>query len=115
MSIYPSTLDTIRRRLNARVAAGDFTAEAAEKLFAASQFQNTSQAEARSNKFWMTSHPIPHDDSGVELLLGNWGGEGVYFWLQDTMLENIVAQIGKPHVLELESGPINSLPRLVGL
>lgn len=102
VGIYPSTLATIRRRLDARTAAGDLTAETADGLFAASPFHHHSQGVSRSNKFWMTSHPISHDDIGVELLLGNWGGEGVYFWLRDPMLEKIVACIGKPRVLELE-------------
>ena len=49
----------------------------------------------------MTSHPLGTDDSGVELLLGNWGGESVYFWLQDNFLEGLVSCIGRPRVLEI--------------
>jgi hypothetical protein len=103
--VYPSTLATIRQRLDARVAAGDFSAEIADQLLEASPFHQ--QADSRSNKFWVTSHPIEHDDSSVELLLGNWGGEGVYFWLEDEGLKNLVAKIGKPRVLEM-AVPINA-------
>jgi len=38
----------------------------------------------------------------VELLLGNWGGEAVYFWLENTKLKSLVANLGKPRVLETD-------------
>lgn len=101
--IYPSTLETVRRRLDIQVAGGVFSAEVADALFAASPFNfNSEQLESRSNKFWMTSHPRRViDDSGVTLLLGNWGGESVYFWLRDTALQKLVASTGVPRVLEM--------------
>lgn len=108
--VHPSTLETTRNRLDARVVAGDFSAEVADELFKASPLQNREQLEARANRFWMTSHPLEIDDCGVELLLGNWGGEAVYFWLQDNRLETIVASIGKPRVLELVV-PVNTTDR----
>jgi hypothetical protein len=49
----------------------------------------------------MTSDPVLIDDSGVALLLGNWGGESTYFWLQDKRLEKLVTSIGRPRVLEI--------------
>jgi hypothetical protein len=57
--------------------------------------------EARSGKFWMTSHPFPADHHGVELLLAHWGGEGVYFWLEDGQLIELVKGIGRPRVIEV--------------
>jgi hypothetical protein len=99
--IYASTLETIRRRLDAQVAAGVFSAEIADALFAQSPFHHDEQSGPRSNKFWMTSHPVGIEHSGVTLLLGNWGGEAVYFWLKDAMLEELVAGIGKPRVIEM--------------
>jgi hypothetical protein len=94
-------LETIRRRLDAQVAAGVFSAEIADALFAQSPFHHDEQSGPRSNKFWMTSHPVGIEHSGVTLLLGNWGGEAVYFWLKDAMLEELVAGIGKPRVIEM--------------
>jgi hypothetical protein len=41
------------------------------------------------------------DDSGVSLLLGNWGGESVYFCPRDSKLENLVAATGISRVLEM--------------
>ena len=101
--IYPSTLGTIRRRLDTQVAASVFSAEVADALFAASPLNfNSEQLKARSNKFWMTSHPRQViGDSGVSLLLGNWGGESVYFWLRDAALKELVARTGVPRVLEM--------------
>ena len=107
--IYPSTLETLRRRLDIQVAAGVFSAEVSNALFAASPLNfDSEQLESRSNKFCMTSHPreVVHD-SGVTLLLSNWGGELVYFWLQDVALQRLVATTGVPRVLEI-AVPLNT-------
>jgi hypothetical protein len=97
--IYISNFAAIRRRLDAQVAAQVLSAETADALFAASPFQQPN--ETRSGKFWMTSHPLSTDDSGVELLLAHWGGEGVYFWLNDPELIEVVKSFGRPRVIEL--------------
>jgi hypothetical protein len=99
--IYVSTLDATRRRLEAQVAAGEFSAGIANALFGESPFHHPEQVEPRSNKFWMTSHLVEIGDGGVTLLLGNWGGEAVYFWLDDPQLKEAVAGIGKPRVVEV--------------
>jgi hypothetical protein len=99
--IYPSTMGKIQQRLNAQVSAGVLSSKEADDLFAGSPFHNKEQYSPRSDRFWLTSHPIQIDDSGVTLLLGNWGGESVYFWLKDPVLKKIVAGIGKPRVLEI--------------
>jgi hypothetical protein len=99
--VNTSTLETIRRRLDAQVAASVFSAKTADALFAGSPFHHKEQSGARINKFWMTSHPLGSDDGGVMPLLGSWGGEAIYFWLQDATLKKLVAGIGKPRVLEL--------------
>ncbi len=69
--IYPATLDTLRRRLDALVTAGSLAAHDAEALFAASPCHHQEQQPGRLGKFWLTSEPVLTDDSGVELLLGN--------------------------------------------
>ena len=69
--IHLSTLQTLRRRLDAQVAAKTFSASGAAALYAASPFHE--QEEIRSGRFWMTSNPAATDDHGVRLLLGNWG------------------------------------------
>lgn len=99
--IWLSTPETTRQRLKAQVAAGHLSTEIAEALFAESPFNNSEQAKARSDRFWMVSHPVEIADGGVTLLLDNWGGEAVYFWLTDPDLRKVVAAIGKPRVLEL--------------
>jgi hypothetical protein len=99
--IFPGTLDTLRQRLDAQAAAGLFTAADAEALHAASPCHHREQQAGRLGKFWMTSDPILTDDGGVELLLGNWGGEATYFWLEDKRLEELVASIGRPRILEI--------------
>lgn len=98
--IYPSSLDTIRSRFAAQVNAGAFTQEVADRLFADSPYQSD-QLDARSGKFWMTSHPVDIQDGGVELLLESWGGEAAYFWQQDTTLQDMLKNMGRPRVLEI--------------
>lgn len=49
----------------------------------------------------MTLHPVAPDDSGVELLVGHWGGEIAYFWLRDQALIDRVAALGRGRVVEV--------------
>lgn len=98
--IHVSNLGAIRVRLAAQVAAGSFSQDVADRLFADSPFQSD-QLGSRSNKFWMVSHPIDVEDSGVELLLESWGGEAAYFWQRDDALQEMLKGIGRPRVLEI--------------
>lgn len=97
--VYVSTLEHIRRRLDVQVSARTLSAETADALYAASPFHQ--QHDSRAGKSWMTSHPISTDNSGVELLMKLWGGEGVYFWLRDPKLIERVRSFGRPRVIEL--------------
>lgn len=105
--IYLSSLDTIQSRFVAQVAAGAFTQEIADRLFADSPYQSD-QLGSRSNKFWMVSHPVDIEDSGVEPLLENWGGESAYFWQRDAALRDLLKQIGRPRVLEIAMPLVHS-------
>lgn len=99
--IYPGTLDTLRRRLDAQVTAGALSAADADKLYKASPCHHPEQQPGRLGKFWMASEPIRADDGGVEPLLESWGGESTYFWLKDERLKALVATIGQPRILEV--------------
>jgi hypothetical protein len=94
-----STLSGLQTRLDAQVETGAITAASAAALFATSPFHQ--QRESRSNKFWMTSHPIAIDDGGVEPLMAHWGGEGASMWMKDPMLLGQVAALGAPRILEV--------------
>ena len=98
--IYPSSLDNIRSRFDAQVVAGAFSQEVADRLFADSPYQSD-QFDARSGKFWMTSHPIGIEDGGVAVFMESWGGEAAYFWQQDAALQDMLKQLGRPRVLEI--------------
>jgi hypothetical protein len=100
IGLYPSSLATIRQRLDAHCASRIPTAETADALFEASPFHNDTFG-GRTGKVWMVSHPRDVGDSGVILLLSNWGGESVYFGLQGGDLQRLVAAIGTPRVLEV--------------
>lgn len=97
--IQLSTLSGLQARLDAQVEAGSITAEAAAALFAASPFHQ--QQKSRSNKFWMTSHPIAIDNRGVAPLLAHWGGEGASMWMKDPALLGQVASLGSPRIIEV--------------
>lgn len=99
--IYPGTLETLQMRLDALVKAGSIKAVDAAALYAASPCHHPEQQPGRLGKFWMSSDPIATDDGGVELLLGNWGGEATYIWLDDPRLEKLVSGIGRARILEL--------------
>ncbi|RUT25663.1 hypothetical protein C0V97_10120 [Asaia sp. W19] len=71
--IYSSTLNNVRSRFAAQVAAGVFSQGIADQLFADCPYQSD-QRDSRSNKFWMISHPIEIKNGDVELLLKSWGG-----------------------------------------
>ena len=106
-----STPDSLRTRLSTRVAAGDFDQTVADQLFMASPF-HSDQLGARSNKFWMTSHPIAIDDSGVEPLMARWGGEVASFWLKDAGLLTTLTGVGRRCIVELASSTGADPPRL---
>ena len=98
--IQLSTIDTLSARLAAQVAAGTLSRAEADGVFAASPF-HSNQIESRADKYWMVSTPVPPDDSGVELLLGHWGGEVAHFWLRDQGLIDRVEGIGRGRVIEV--------------
>lgn len=95
-----STIETLRARLDAQVQTGFLSSVEADSLFAASPF-HSDQHGARVGKYWMTSHPVAPEDSGVELLVGRWGGEVAYFWLRDQALIDRVAALGRGRVVEV--------------
>jgi hypothetical protein len=99
VGVYLSNLEAIRRRLNVLVEARVLSADQADALYAASPFHE--QNVSRSGKFWMVSHPVSADNSGVKLLLESWGGEGVYFRLDDSQLIELLKRVGRPRVIEL--------------
>jgi len=97
--IHLSTPQTLQNRLEVLAASGDLTGVQVEALYAASPFHE--QLKSRSDKFWMTSHPIAIDDSGVEPLMAHWGGEVASMWMQDEAHLAPLARIGRPRILEV--------------
>jgi hypothetical protein len=53
--LHPSTLDSLRRRLDARVKAGAFSSKTADALYAASPIHHQPR---RTGKFYMASEPV---------------------------------------------------------
>ena len=99
VGIHLSTLSTLQRRFDDIVAAGALTRETAARLYAESPFHK--QLDIRSGKFWMTSHPIAVDDSGVEPLMKHWGGEVASMWIEDEALLACLASLGLRRIVEV--------------
>lgn len=98
--IHLSTPITLRRRLDALVVSGLLPAENADRLYDASPF-HSEQHNARTEKFWMVSHPIAIDDNGVAPLMTRWGGEVASFWVRDAELSAPLTRLGKARIAEI--------------
>lgn len=98
--VHVSTPETLRRRLDALVATGRLVPEVADGLYAESPF-HSDQLQSRSGKFWMVSHPLPADDSGVVPLMERWGGEVASMWIRDAALSTPLMKLGKARIVEI--------------
>lgn len=97
-----SSLANLKSRLGNLIQKRLLTTEEAGIIYGDSPFHV--QEDIRSNRFYSTIVPIVPDDSGVELLLESWGGESAYFWLKNESLETKLKSIGKPRIVEIETG-----------
>jgi hypothetical protein len=98
--VHLSTPETLRRRLDLLVASGRLEPDVADRLYAESPF-HSDQLQARSDKFWMASHPLQADDSGVMPLMKHWGGEVASMWVRDAALSAPLAVLGKARIIEV--------------
>jgi hypothetical protein len=97
--IHLSTPATLRARSDFLVDSGGLSPQLADALYAKSPF-HSDQLGARSGKFWLVSHPVAVNNSGVEPLMAHWGGEVASFWTKDPILLAPLAATGKPRVIE---------------
>ena len=98
--IQLSTPETLRARLAAMTVACVISPDDADAIYKASPF-HSDQRKNRSGKFCLVSHPLSINNGGVEPLLGHWGGEVAYFWLQDGALLKLLGSAGRPRVVEI--------------
>lgn len=98
--IHLSTPEALRRRLDALVASGGLPEDIANRLYGESPF-HSDQLDARSGKFWMASHPVEINDSGVKPLMERWGGEVASFWVSDAVLFTPLTRLGKARIIEI--------------
>ena len=98
--IHLSTPETLQHRLDALVASRQLLSADAEVLYTKSPF-HSEQGQGRNGKFWMTSHPVSVENSGVVPLMQRWGGEVASFWLRDPQLSSSLAEIGAARVIEI--------------
>ena len=98
--VVPNNLSTIRARLDAMVKDGEFDQATADHLFESSPFHDDPFG-GRTDKFWMTSHPVGIDDGGVRYLLSLWGGESAAFTHICGPMSETLARVGRGRILEV--------------
>lgn len=99
--VTPGTIASMENRIARQVAARRLSEADGTALIAASPLRLPEQAEARLGMFWVVDRAVHPSDWGVEPLLAHWGGEVVYFYLQDEALIARLQGLGTPTVLEL--------------
>lgn len=91
----------MRRRLDARVAAGDFSSEQADHIFQSSALQSEAYGRRRG-MFWSCGSPYPPDYPGVARLIDMWGGEAAYWTLQDDAVYGpLLRGVGAARIVEV--------------
>lgn len=108
--VTPGTIESMESRIARQVATGRLSEADGAALIAASPLQDPEQAQVRIGMFWVTDRPLHPSDLGVQPLLAHWGGEVVYFRLQDEALIERIQALGTPAVLEL-AVPVASTTR----
>jgi hypothetical protein len=94
-----SSVETMQDRLGRLVSAGHLGAQEAKRLFGDSVLHDKYQAESRVGMIWMVSEFLPPEHRGVDLLLGSWGGESVYWNAIDESSKHLLSRIGVPTVV----------------
>ncbi|WP_147448154.1 hypothetical protein [Mesorhizobium sp. YM1C-6-2] len=103
----------MRRRLNARVAAGDFSPEQADEIFQASALHSEAYGK-RCGMFWTCGLPYPSDCPGVARLIAMWGGEAAYWTLQDHKVYGpLLRGVGAARIVEV-AVPLDSATHFGG-
>lgn len=98
-AIELSTEERMRARLIEVKRRGHLTEQEFQKLLEGSALKT--QRKNRENLFFCIASPVSVTDRGVELLLGNWGGEVVYFHQKDETLQRKLRTMGFPRVVEV--------------
>lgn len=94
-----STLDSLRQRLDAVVAAGGFSLKVADEVFAKSLLHGE-EGLGRVQMFWAATNPVPIDEDEVVPLLSHWGGEAATMRTNQVVLSDL-ASVGRGRVVEL--------------
>ena len=99
--ILMTSLPMFREKLDAIVAAGLMTKDAADYVYDNSLIVTGDYGD-RIGTFWAAAHPYTVDDSGITPFHESWGGEISRWAITDeTILENLRV-LGKPRIIEVE-------------
>jgi hypothetical protein len=100
--IVPTSIEYMKQRVDRQVSAGRVTIEQATRIITQRPPQTTDFGVRKG--FWSTSSPIHPDDRAVDLLVGHWGGESVYWQFtgtQDEEMIGLLKGIGRGRVIEI--------------
>ncbi len=101
IGIVPTSKAFLRKRLDGLIAHNHLSEAQADEAFAKSPLNAGEAYGKRDGLFWTSAFPIPIDDSGVERLLGIWGGEVASWTLEDSGKSLGLPKIGSPRILEI--------------
>lgn len=98
--LQPSSAETLEKRLREIAAEGIIGEEVQEQLLA----ENWAKKENRAGKIWFCFYePYKTDEDGIGRFFSYWGGEALYrLHERNTTTGSVLAQIGKPRVIEVE-------------
>lgn len=98
--LQPTSICFLSRRLREIVNAGFITEYEASIILDSSVLH--SQADIRLGQFWSTNIPYPASYLEVQPLLSQWGGEGVYWEVdENSPLGRKLFHVGEPTIVEV--------------
>ena len=98
--LHPPDRETLRWRLEEVAENGLMAKEIRDRLLA----ENSASEGSRTGKIWFCfDQPCKRDEGAVGRFFSHWGGEALYgHHEKDSVAGPILAQIGKPRVIEVE-------------
>jgi hypothetical protein len=104
--VHLSSINALKSRLDSLVFQGELRRKDAQLILASSPLRSD-KFDSRSGMFWMTSHPLNVEYTGVKRFLAHWGGESAHFCHEEGLVLDLLSKIGKPRVIEM-SVPLSS-------
>lgn len=97
----PASLDFLEKRLLALRKEELLNEADCSEVFKSSALDPTNGPGRRVGMIWFTTYPFHPAEGGVIPFLNSWGGEGVYWNLKTSQIDQKLKSIGSPCILEV--------------